>query len=354
MQDNIRLREMGPGDGPGLERLNRETPDTGRVAFFTQFLYDPYEVLRALHPNMVGVVAEASDHDGLVGMGLAHFGECQYEGELLPYAYLNSLSVHPEYRRRGIASRLGLWRAEAARRQFEQAGKEGVIFAGIQGGNTWSLQTAVKWSNGRIDGRSQVGIVRMRTSQPKQVDGLLVRPATDGECAEIAEKQSRFYQHYNLYPPQTADELKAWRSARVLGHTVHEYMVAVDRAGNIQAGMALTARGELTIDHVVRLPGVIRLANMFLKVIPPGGVTRRISAERIWCAPGQVGAGRFLWESARWLWRERGTNLMTFFDPRSPVAQMVTLPRFAPKSTGSIVLHTPTPVQEGRLVYFSP
>ncbi|MGA7731920.1 MAG: GNAT family N-acetyltransferase [Chloroflexia bacterium] len=354
MQDNIRLREMGPRDGPALERLNRETPDTGRVAFFTQFLHDPYEVLRALHPSMVGVVAEAGDHDGLVGMGLAHFGECLYEGELLPYAYFNSLSVHPEYRRRGIAARLGSWRVEVARRQFEQAGKEGIIFAGIQGGNTGSLHTAVKWSNGRIDGRSQVGVVRMRTSPPKPVDGLLVRPAMDGELGEIEEKESSFYHQYNLYPPQTADQLKEWRSARVLGHPVHEYMVAVDSAGNIEAGMALTARGELTTDHVVRLPGLIRVANVFLRVIPPGGVTRRISAERIWCAPGKTEAGRFLWESARWLWRERGTNMMTFFDPRSPLAQMVTLPRFAPKSLGSIVLHTPMPVQEARLVYFSP
>jgi GNAT superfamily N-acetyltransferase len=334
--------------------LNRETPDTGAIAFFTQFLYDPYEVLRGLHPNMVGVVAEADDHDGLVGMGLVSFGECQYEGEVLPFAYLSSLSVHPSYRRRGIASRLGLWRVEEARRRFREMGSEGVIFAGIQGGNTGSLQTAVKWSNKRLDGHTQVGIAKMGSGPPKRVGGLEVRPARDEEFEEIAAKQNRFYGEYNLYPRQTAEELRAWRSETVLGQAIREYMVVVDSRGEIKAGMELTARGDLMNDHVVRLPAALRLANVFLRMVPPDGVTRRISAEGIWCAPGSTEAGRFLWESVRWLWRERGTNLMTFFDPHGLVSQMVTLPRFAPRSGGSIVLHVPRPMDEGRPVYLNP
>jgi hypothetical protein len=36
------------------------------------------------------------------------------------------------------------------------------------------------------------------------------------------------------------------------------------------------------------------------------------------------------------------------------VAKMVTLPKFAPRSGGSIVLNAPKPMVEGRLVYLSP
>ena len=352
MRESISLREMGPGDGPALERLNTETPDSGAIAFFTKFYYDPYETLLALHPGMVGVVAEATDHDGLVGMGLVNYGECLYEGDLLPYAYLNSLSVHPNYRRRGVASSLGSWRVEAARKRFAEVGREGVMYAAIQGGNTGSFQTAVKWSNQRIDGRTQVGITKMRTSPPKEMDGLQVRRAEDREFEEITEKQNFFYREYNLYPPSSAEELKRWRSEKVMGHAIHDYIVAVDRGGNLKAGMALTAEADLMSYHMVRLPSILRLANLFLKVLPSDGVARRISAKQIWAAPGNVEAGRFLWESVRWLWRERGSNLMAFFDPRGSLAQIVTLPKLAPKSTGSLVLHAPKPMGEKRLLYF--
>src|SRR6187549_2338320 len=132
--DNIVVRRLEPTDGPAIDRLGRETPDTGAVAFYSEFHHDAYETLMALHPGSVGVVAEAPDRR-LVGMGLVAFGECQFEGEIRPSAYLNSLGVHPDYRRRGIASRIAAWRVNEANDRFKADGREGVIFAAIQGGN---------------------------------------------------------------------------------------------------------------------------------------------------------------------------------------------------------------------------
>ena len=118
------------------------------MAFFSEFQQDVYETIVALRPGTVGVVAEAPDKR-LVGMGLVSFGKCQFEGELRPSAYFNSLSVHPEYRRQGIAARIGAWRINEAREHFQAAGSEGVIYAAIQGGNVGSMKTAASWSNQR-------------------------------------------------------------------------------------------------------------------------------------------------------------------------------------------------------------
>src|SRR5262245_54820697 len=122
MQKGFSLRQMLPSDGPAIKRLNEQTPDTGAIRFSAQYHYDAYEVLMTLHPGVTGVVAEAPDHDGLVGMGLVTLGECQYEGEMRPYAYLSTLGVHPDYRRRGIAGQLALWRFGKAQEHFESVG----------------------------------------------------------------------------------------------------------------------------------------------------------------------------------------------------------------------------------------
>jgi len=170
-----------------------------------------------------------------MGMGLVTFGECWYEGELRPCAYLGGLSVHPDYRRRGIASNLAAWRVALAR---ERLGKDCVIFAGIQGGNVGSLRTAESWSNLRVDGHVEAGVVKMRGKPPKGVSGLRARPARPAEYEEIVQKQNAVYRDYNLYPPQTAEGLDRWLAQSVFDHHLHDYLVAVDRAGNILAGWA--------------------------------------------------------------------------------------------------------------------
>src|SRR5687768_7744698 len=214
MESKINLRELQPTDGPDINLLHSQTPDTGAVAFHTQFHHDPYTTLTLLHPHMRGVVAEAEGHEGLVGMGLVNFGECQFQGDVYPSAYLNSLSVHPDFRRMGIATRLAQWRVEAARDHFTQQVTDGVIYAGIQGGNTGSISTAAKWSTQRLDDVNRLGIAKVRTKRPRPVDDLRVRRATPNDLEEIAHKQNGFYRDYNFYPPQTAAGLHDWLSLK--------------------------------------------------------------------------------------------------------------------------------------------
>ena len=352
-QKGFTLRQMLPTDGPAIQRLNEQTPDTGAVRFAAQYHYDAYEVLTALHPGMTGVVAEAPDHDELVGMGLVTLGECQFEGEMRPCAYLSTLGVHPDYRRRGIASSLALWRFEKAQKHFDSLGREGVVFAGVQSGNEGSLQTAVRWSNQRLDGHNLAGPTKTRNKPPRALAGVEVRPATEGDFEEIAERQNSFYRDFNFYTPQTAEDSKAWRAQLAFGTPLNEYLVAVDH-GNIVAGLSVTEYGRLITDHLVYLPPPLRVANMLLKIIPADGVSKRLKVERIWFAEGKVAACVYLWESARWLLRERGTMLLAFFDPRGPLHGAIPLSKFMPRAGGSIVLRAPVPASDDRPVYFQP
>lgn len=352
LQEDITLRQMLPTDGPAISRLNSETPDTGAVAIFTKYRRDPYETLLAMRPTMVGVVAEASGREGIVGMGLVTFGECQYEGELRPYAYLSSLGVHPDYRRRGIASKLAQWRVELARERFREVGQEGIIFAAVQGGNTGSFQTAGKWSNHRIDGHDRVAVAKTRRRPPKSMPALIVRKAEASEFEEIAARQNEFYREYNLYTPESAESLDTWQSMRPFNIHLSDYYVAVKGQGSIVAGLGVEALGELMTDHIVRMPLPLRVANVFLRMIPRDGVNRRLRVSRFWFAPGEVESGMYLWESVRWLLRERGTILMTFYDANGPLQSAIPLPWFMPPQRGSLVLSAPTPPAPARLLYF--
>jgi GNAT superfamily N-acetyltransferase len=333
-----------------MEMLERQTPDTGAMGFYTEYHHDLYATRMALQPSLVGVVAETPDHEGLVGMALVAFGECLVEGELRPYAYFTGLSVHPDFRRRGIASALAAWRLELARSRF---GSEGVIFAGIQGGNIGSLRTAEKWSNQLFDGRNQVAVSKMRQKPPKPLSGITVRPVQAEELAETAHQQNQFYTGFNLYAPKSADQLEEWLSRQPFGHALNCYYVAVDGLGNPLAGAGATREGALITSHLVRVPFVMRVVNLFLRLLPAGGVSKRFNIHWLWFQPGHEQAGAFLWDAVRWLEREQATVAMTFYDRHGPLGKVIPLPRFMPPTGGSLVLNTPVPLHRERPLYFN-
>lgn len=351
--DAIGLRRMEPADGPGIDQLGKETPDTGAIAFYSRYHHDAFETLMALNPNTVGVVA-AAPGGNLVGLGLVTFGECWFEGEDRPCAYFSSLSVHPDYRRRGIASRLGAWRLGEAQTRFEAAGREGVVFAAIQGGNVGSLRTAETWANQRLDGHTRAGVVGVRSKPPRPMPGIDVRPVALEELEDVAAAQNAFYAEFNLYPADTASSLERWRSQLFFGERLREYYLAADASGAIVAGLGVTAEGPLITGHVVRMPLPLRLANALLRIVPPDGTSRRIKVEKLWFAPGRIQAARHLWESTRWLLRDRGSMLMAFFDTTSVLRDAIVLPRLLPSSTGSVVLKGPVQADRSKPLYLNP
>lgn len=96
--DNFKLRELQPSDSSALEKLVTEFDGD----MTTRFLIDGYEaIIFGTEFCTSGVVAEFVGYDGLVGMGTVRFGKVQYYGEILPFAFLDGLKVHKDFRGRG-------------------------------------------------------------------------------------------------------------------------------------------------------------------------------------------------------------------------------------------------------------
>ncbi len=347
MAQEIILRRMEPRDAPAIAALDRESPDTGAVAFSTKYLVDPFAALSALHPGSVGVVAEASDQPGIVGMGAMSLGRCRYEGALRGYAYLFAITVHPAHRRRGIASSIYSWLIAGAR---DRLGDDTVVIAGIQEGNEGSLRAARRWST-RIERRTLTAMTNMRSRAPRSVGDIEVRPAGASDWDEIACGQDAFYHGYNLYPPRSAAEMKELHDAEPFGARLRHYLVAVDHRRSIVAGLSVTDEGAIEPMEITRIPPPLRIANSLFRVLPTGGVMRRLPVRDFWYAPEREDDGVSLWETARWLMREHGHVMMAFVDARGPLARVIPRMPFVPRRGGYLALCAPVPPSAGRLFY---
>ncbi len=338
------LRQMTSEDSSALKTLTEQSPDGGTITFGPRFHIPAYDVYASRHGEMLGVVAITGQ--AVVGSARISFGECQFEGGAQPYALLSSLMVHPDHRRQGIANALAQWGLQQA---SERKGNDVIYLADIQKGNTASIASAKKWAK-QISGRVITSPVPMR-SKPVATDaGITIRAAAANELEIIAQHLNSFYQDYNFYRPQTADSLQAWLSKTPLDTPVNHYMVAVDRSNRILAGIGIKEEGRLMSLHISGVPPLIRLANLMLKVIPPDNEMRNLNVDKLWFLPDQLNAARYLWQTVRWEWRERGSSLVCNYDPRSPIPQILQTPPWMPTTSVSIALRSPNPMSETRLI----
>ncbi len=176
------LRPFEPEDGSAFAQLLLDSPDTGRIHFTSHYQVDPYVALSVRQGDFLGIVAETPGQEGLIGAGLVRFRQAQIEGELRPSALLNTLIVHPRFRRQGIASALVEWLVRAARQRF---GDEGVIWASIQRGNVGSVRTVTKFLPQMIPDRLITIPMKMWNKPPKPVPGWRVREASKDELAQV-------------------------------------------------------------------------------------------------------------------------------------------------------------------------
>ena len=129
------------------------------------------------------------------------------------------------------------------------------------------------------------------------------------------------------------------------------YRVAVTPAGSIVAGAVVVQRFELMTDHIDRLPTPLALLNKVIHLVPEDGVIRNAEVSLPWYAPGQLQAGRHLWEEIRHEWHGRATHLGTSSTRR---ARRRDVPRRPPDPRTRLRLmvpvSSPVPLSESRPV----
>lgn len=338
---------MTLSDGPAIDALARECPDGGSVSVRSVFRENAFHSLENLRPKMVGVGAESPGQEGLVGMGWASLGRCRMEGEMVPYALLNTFMVHPQWRGQGIAAKLSDKVIEYATTRL---GPTILLLADIQEGNTASRRTAGKWSN-QVLPAVTVAPVTVRRKKPETLAGVTVQPLTSDHTEAFAQGLNAFYEEYHLFQPETAESLTAWLSQRPQGLTLHHCLTATDPHGRLLAGLALEEACQLRTYQVVHMPTVLRVANKLLHVIPADGILREILVSRFWYRQGKEAAARCLWQHARWECRDRGTALMAFFDPSSPLAGVIRLKPWSVRTSMNPVIRWRSPVSPDYPVY---
>jgi GNAT superfamily N-acetyltransferase len=345
------LRILTPEDSLNYGKLNEESPDTGALRISQHFEIDPYTAVINAHPGSVGVVAETPNYDGFIGAGLVQFGRCHWEGRDVPYALLNTLAVHPNFRRRGIASRLAKWRDEYAHQRFGE--EQCVIFALIQKNNTGSELTAKKWYRQFLADRLVIIPVSMRSKQPIQKTEYNVREISPKEIEEVVSKQNHFYKDYNLYPNETAESLTHWCNESPFDTPYHHYFIVTDRSDNVLAGAGLTEQGRMRKLIVEHVPPALEFLNKFLKAIPAGRVIKELGLSRIWFAAGRLKVAQYLFETIRWEWRDRGTSILCISDTHAPTFRIHNVQPWTIKTTSSLALRAPTDMPEDHLVYYA-
>ena len=345
-EQEFSLRALEPSDTHGLIKLITEFDGD----LTTRFQVDPYEaIVSGTEFQTEGVVIESADYDGLVGMGTVRFGRVQFNGDVLPFAFLDGLKVHKDFRGNGLGHEIANWRIQKAREAY---GDQCVIGTGMLYDNYASHAVAAKWCREFAESALHILIMPTRTHPPKQLSGITVREIEAHEYEEFAARQNAFYKNYNLYTPSDASSIKSALGVAVDGKKPYRFFGAIDQNGNLLGGAQTWARGELKSDTINTPPAPLRLMNQLLHLLPSDFIIRDINVSGLWYQPSQLQVARFLWEALRWECKEQGNTITAGFDPRDPTRNVVNIkPWHQPRPQITLAIHGPAPIDRSRLVF---
>lgn len=345
MSSMTTCRQMSPSDGHALRELFRASPDMGIVTLYTHFPINPYDALMMTRLRNIGMVAEHSQ-TGLIGAGVASFGHFQYEGQFRPYAFLHKLVVHPHHRRQGIATQLTQQLISCA---HESIGNEGVIFGGIQTNNTASLALAKKLEF-QLTGEFYGSFVSTTHQPSPTLSGITVRLGQPSDYETFVQRQNEFYEQYNLYPIETIESFQQWLTRTPLDAPFRHCYVATGENNKLVAGLTISEDYKISEVHFLHVPLLLSLLNKLLHIVPDDGIMRQIAVNRLWFEKGELESARYLWEQVRWEMHHKGNTLLLYYDPRSPLKNLLQLPFYTPKGKLTLMVHGPVPMDKATLI----
>jgi GNAT superfamily N-acetyltransferase len=340
------FRKIQPSDSPNLVKLITEFDGD----MITQFLVDAYTALIFGTENRTtGVVVECAGFDGLVGLGTVRFSQVQFNGEILPLAFLDGLKVHKDFRGQGLGYQIASWRIQKAR---EAWGDRCVIATGLLRSNDASRAVASKWCKEFLDPAFQPMILPTRSHPPKTPAGIHVRELEPHKFVEFALKQNAYYQNHNLYPPCDNHSIAHALEVSAAGIQPYRFYVAVDAHGKLLAGAQIWLRGLLKTDRILKPPPPLRLINKAVHLLPPDFAIRDAAVIGLWYQAGQVKTARFFWETLRWELKDQATTIITALDPRDPLREVITMkPWYQPRLEITVALHGPTAIDQERMLF---
>jgi hypothetical protein len=322
MTGSYDYRLIQPGDGDDILQLVSASPDTGLIGFSYQYQGDPIAIHAALEPGVQGALA--LDAGQVVGMAFGEPTCVQWAGRVYAAAYLSNLRVLPAFRRRGVARGFADWGLPYI---HEVLGPESIVYGAVMEGNfSRSLGEKFGFSSTHA---IQGGSVSMRHSPPRRPAGLEFRPATQEELPEIAQAMNDTYRDHDLWTPVTPAGLKDFLEQSVLGIRPNELWV-VARENRLLAGFSLSDRTGLVRMQIQRASLPIRLLGGLLGILPRSGELRSLTIRRLWYKEGELEAGQYLWQQARYEFRERGSSLGIAYDPTDRLRQIFRLPPWLP------------------------
>jgi len=342
------VRAMAPQDGPAIHQLVEMSPDSGAFSVVYRCLFDPYEVTMALHPGSLGVVAENPADHSLAGMAYVSLSTGRFQGRMRPMGRIYGLVVHPDHRRRGLATTLYFKALELARKA---AGPDTLFLAAIQQDSEASQRAARTWATETVEGRIRYLFARTTNRPPAPLSGVTVRPAGDQDWEAFAEGTNRFHQESELAPLVSADALRAFHARKPFGFLLQTCLVAVGEDGNLIAGLSVAFDGLVETGLYPDLPFFQKFLNKFLRFAPSNGVLKPLSARDLWYRPGGDAAALQLWKSAAWELRDKGNRLMAAVDPLSPLARVLPKSSFLPLDKGLVALAADQPLDQTKTLF---
>jgi hypothetical protein len=189
-----------------------------------------------------------------------------------------------------------------------------------------------------------------RGQPPKPASGWHIQETTPDEMAEIARSLNNFYRNYNLYEPQTGDSLKHWGNATIREERYHRYLVVRGGSDAILAGTGVSEEFRISEFHISNLSLGMKIANMFLHLVPTDNISRSISIVKYWYAPDQRAALQYLVEHIRWAWQDQVNMVMISCDVHNPVRQAFPTRPWTPIHVSSIVADAPMVISSERLL----
>src|SRR5579859_6727133 len=288
-----KLRLMEPRDSAAYKELMANSPETGLVTIQVIFKEDPYEMLMQRRIGQIVVVAEAPDGT-VVGSGAADARPIWFEEQPVQAVHLHSLLVHPNYRRRGVATALAKWRINWAREHY---GENVLIFAEIQPDSVASFKNASKWASGFSTPRES-GFLRVYHRPPSAMRGLTVREAVEEDYPSIVEGLNEYNHDVNFTRYVTSDRLHR-NLEPIHGQVFRRRFIAL-QGDEIVGGAVLSNHDPSVETRIIRAPFINRLVARISGMIHTDDVVHGGEVDGIWFKPGHSDATHYLVEYLRY------------------------------------------------------